>query len=122
MIHAIIVPDAIREDCNAAAAQLGIDPEGTLNTLSVPLVPADGPDDAVATHWGARGMMPEEARAYLADNLGLFPGAMWWRWNSADGNRLVAAFEAGDIGKFWDWDNCLNRAGLKVRVQPLNLT
>jgi hypothetical protein len=113
MIHAIIVPEVIRDACNEAAVQLGIDPDGTLNTLCVPLVPTEGPDDGEPTHWGARGIMPEAARDFLASNLDQFPGAMWWRWN--DERRLVASHESADLGKFWDWDNCLARAGLKVR-------
>jgi hypothetical protein len=121
MTHAIIVPDAIRAACNQAAVQLGIDPEGTLTTLSVPLVPAGGPDDAEPTHWGACGMMPEQARAFLAANLSMFPGAMWWRWNPQGGNRLVAAHESDNIGQFWDWDNCLSRAGLKRHSLPMPL-
>jgi hypothetical protein len=120
MIHAIIIPEAIRATCNQAAAELGIDPETTLNTFSVPLVPASGPDDASPTHWAACGVMPKEAREFLAANLTLFPGALWWRWDPQDANRLVAAHEPTDIGKFWDWGNCLHRADLKLHRLPLH--
>jgi hypothetical protein len=116
MTHAIIIPDAIRDACNQAAHELAIDPDATLDTLCVPLVPADGPDDAEPTHWGACGQIPEQARLWLSANLGMFPGAFWWRWDND--NRLVASSESGDIGKFWDWDNCLSEVGLKRRVTP----
>lgn len=119
MTHAIIVPDSLRAHANLAAHQLGIDQEGLLTTLCVPLVPHTGPDDAEPTHWGACGMMPEAARDYLAGNLDQFPGAMWWRWDPQDNNRLVAAYEPDNIGQFWDWDNCLSRAGLKVQRLPM---
>lgn len=117
MIHAIIVPTAIRDACNQAAHDLNIDPEGTLNTLCVPLVPADGPDDAEPTHWGAYGQMPEEARVFLAANLAMFPGAKWWRMGND--NRLEASSEPGDLGKFWNWGNCLAELGLKRQQPPI---
>lgn len=119
MIHALIVPAAIRDTCNQAAHELGIDPEGTLETLCVPLVPADGSDDAEPTHWGACGQMSEQARLWLAANLGIFAGAMWWRINLD--NRLEASSEQGDLGKYWSWQTCLNEVGLKVRAAPMIL-
>lgn len=118
MIHALIVPAEIKDACNQAAHELAIDPAETLDTLCVPLVHDDGPDDAEPTHWGACGQIPEQARAWLAANLGMFPGALWWRWDDADSNRLVAAHEPDNIGQFWDWDNCLSRASLKLRCLP----
>jgi hypothetical protein len=117
MIHALIVPSEIKDACNQAAHELAIDPDATLDTLCVPLVPVDGPDDAEPTHWGACGQIPEEARLWLADNLGMFPGAFWWRWGG--NRRLLASSKPGDLGKFWNWNACLTEVGLKVRVVPM---
>lgn len=116
MTHTIIVPATIRETCNAAAVPLGIDPEGTLDTLTVPLVPADGPDDAEPTHWAACGMIPEAARAYLASNLDQFPGAMWWRWDRH--GHLAASHDSGNIGQPWSWETALSATGLKRQINP----
>lgn len=116
MTHSIIVPDSLRDFANQAAVSLGIDPEGTMSTLSVPLVPSDGPDDAEPTHWGACGMMPETAREYLANHLDQFPGAMWWRWDR-EGN-LAASYDGENLGSPWSWETSLTTAGLMVQ-QPL---
>lgn len=113
MIHAIIIPAAIATAANTAAHAIGIDPEGVLSTLSVPLVPADGPADAEPTHWAACGRIPESARIWLEEHQDQFPGALWWRWDDQRG--LVASHDGSDLGKFWDWDNCLTLAGLKRR-------
>jgi hypothetical protein len=117
MTHTIIVPTAIRDACNLAAHQLGIDPAGTLDTLSVPLVPAAGPDDAEPTHWAAHGTIPQAAREYLADNLDQFPGALWWRWDAA--GLLVASHDSEDLGQPWDWETSLSAAALKRQRLPL---
>lgn len=117
MTHAIIVPDAIKDAANFAASQIGVDPEGLLTTLSVPLVPITGPDDAEPTHFACCGQISDSARSWLEANQSLFPGAFWWRWDHE--NRLVASFDDSDLGKFWDWDNCLSTVGLKRRVVPL---
>lgn len=114
MIHAIIIPAAIKDSCNQVAVQLGIDPEGTLSTLCVPLVPVDGPDDAEPTHYGACGQMSEIAREYLAANLNRFPGAAWWRWNHA--GILMASHNSLDFASVWNWDNCYKKLNLKPRV------
>lgn len=119
MIHCIIVPNAIRAASNIAAHNLGIDPEGTLNTLSVPLVPTDGPDDATPSHWGCCGKVNEPARQWLQENQDGFPGALWWRWDESDSNRLVASYDSENLGQFWDWDNCLTEAGLKPQILPI---
>lgn len=120
MIHTIIVPDSLRTHANQAAHLLGIDPSGTLDTLCVPLVPVDGPEDAAPTHWGACGSIPEAARAYLAANLEQFPGAMWWRWD--DSGTLAAAHDSQHIGTPCSWDLSLLTAGVKRRIVPHQLS
>lgn len=117
MTSTIFVPVAMRDTANQAAHQLGIDPEGWLSTLSVPLVPADGPHDAAPSHYGCRGVIPEDARLWLESHQDLFPGAMWWRWG--DNKRLLASHDPSSLGQFWDWDNCLASAGLQRQLLPL---
>lgn len=117
MIHGIIVPDMIKDSCNQAAVGLGIDPSGMMTTLCIPLVPEDGTDDAIATHWAARGVINYAAREWLANNVASFPGAMWWRW---DFDRiLVASWSGENIGEEWGWSKCLESAGLKHQSIPI---
>lgn len=116
MIHTIIVPSAIKDAANLAASQIGVDPEGLLTTLSVPLVPEDSPDDAEPMYFACCGQISEPARKWLEANQESFPGAMWWRWDNE--RRLVASFDGSDLGKFWDWENCLTFAGLKRQILP----
>jgi hypothetical protein len=113
MTQGIIVSTEDRDTCNQEAVPLGIDPTASLSTFCVPLVPVDGPDDATPTHWGACGAVPD-----CVDGS-RFTRARWWVWNPKDGNRLVASSESGDIGKFWDWGNCLKEIGLKVQRLPM---
>jgi len=119
-IHAIIVPIAIVAACNEAAHQLGIDPLGLLNTLSVPLVPVDGPHDAEPTHMACCGRMSDEARQYLEQNQASFPGAMWWRWLPDSTPTLEASHDGENLGQFWSWERCLEVAGLKRQEQDLS--
>lgn len=116
MIHVIIVPEDTKDAANLAAHQAGVDPEGMLDTFCVPLVPLDGPDDATPTHWGCCGTISESSRMGLYEVREAFPTAMWWRWDSD--RRLLASSEPGDLGKFWDWDNCLAEVGLKPQRLP----
>lgn len=120
--HAIIVPMNIVEQCNLAAYQLGIDPEGKLNTISIPLVPEDGEDDAEPTHYGAAGCMSEAQRLYLEANQASFPGARWWRWEDSMGEDyrlLVASWNNENIGEWWSWKKSLTICGLKLKITPI---
>lgn len=111
MIRAFIVPDAIRSACNEVSVSIGIDPEGMLNTMCVPLVPVSGSDDAEATHWAACGKINEVAGDWLAENIPSFPGAMWWRWD--DEGILVASYDSHNLGEMWGFQNCLEGSNLK---------
>lgn len=112
--HAIIVPVAIQAACNAAAHQLGIDPEGRMDTMCIPL----GAGDAI-THYGACGTMTEAQRIYLETHQASFPGARWWRWIEAGENvgELAASWDDENIGEAWSWERSLTECGLS-RVIP----
>lgn len=73
MIHAIIVPADIKDAANAAAFQIGVDPEGLLTTLCVPLVPASDSDDAEPTHFACCGQISETALEWLEAIRNLSP-------------------------------------------------
>lgn len=113
---AFILPASIRAPANQLAAQIGIDPEGLLTTVSVPLVPAGGPDDAEPTHYGCCGILSDAQRAQLEAASGSFPGALWWRWHETgpDEGRVVASWDGQRIGEPWGWAQSLDAAGLKA--------
>lgn len=114
--HAIIVPAAIVSTCNQVAHAVGIDSAGALNTLSCQLVPADGADDAEATHYAASGCITEAQRQALETGFqgGQYPGAMWWRWNDQT-NVLLASHDGEHLGEVWGWTQSLATAGLQAR-------
>lgn len=114
--HAIIVPAAIVAACNQAAHAVGIDPACELNTLSCALVPDDGADDVAATHYAASGCITEAQRLALETGFqgGLYPGAMWWRWDDQTG-ALLASHDGLHLGEDWGWTQSLAAAGLQVR-------
>lgn len=114
MIHAIIVPDEIKDEANLAAHESGVDPDGKLDTFCVPLIPIDDPDDATPTHWGCCGTISESSRMGLYQVREDFPTAMWWR--IGDDGRLKGSHDTSDLGAFWSWKTCLEREGLKRRV------
>jgi len=115
--HAIFVPVGIAERCNQVAVFVGIDEAALLNTLSVPCVPVDGPDNAAATHLACCGQLTEEQRGYLENNKGAWPGAMWWRFTGSGLflGRLAASYDGQSIGELWDWSKSLAAAGLKLQ-------
>lgn len=112
----MIVPVAIVAACNQAAHVVGIDPAETLNTLSYALVPAEGADDAAATHYAASGCITEAQRLALETGFqaGAYPGAMWWRWDDQTG-ELLASHDGLHLGEAWGWAQSLAAAGLQAR-------
>src|SRR4051794_23925051 len=113
---AFILPVAIRDQANAFAAQIGIDSEALLNTLSVPLVPAAGASDAQPTHYACCGILTAAQRAQLEAASGSFPGALWWWWEELDAAQpLAASHDGAQLGEAWSWARCLEAAGLQVR-------
>lgn len=116
--HAIIVPAAIQAACNAAAVQLGIDPEGRMDTMCIPLQETQG---GGVTHYGATGCMNDTQRVYLEANQASFPGARWWRWIDAgeDKCELAASWDGENLGEDWSWDKSLQACGLIRFTIPL---
>ena len=116
--HAIIVPASIVDNCNQVAETLGIDPGGKLNTLSVPLVPTEGEEDATATHYAACGRINEAQRLTLEAGFqgGAFSGAMWWRWDDQGEPILRASYDAEHLGESWSWEKSLEAANLKLQI------
>lgn len=112
--HAIIVPLAIRDVCNLAAHQLGIDPDGALDTMSVRLGSGE-----LVTHYGACGCMSEAQRIYLENNQASFPGARWWRWIDAgpDSGKLAASWDGENLSSSWSWEKSLEACNL-TRLIP----
>lgn len=116
--HAIFVPVNIAANCNQVAVFVGIDEGALLNTLSVPLVPVSGPDNATATHMACCGQITQEQRGYLENNKGAWPGAKWWRWDVRGmmSGPLMASHDGQHLGEPWDWDRSLAAAGLKRQI------
>lgn len=118
--HCIIIPAADQGHSNALAAQIGVDPESDLNTFSVPLVPADGPDDAEPTHYAAYGQL-DRWLAQLPGLAATVPDARWWQLGELDG--LLLRSSLGDAekhaGEPWNFERCLAAAGLKRRQTAL---
>lgn len=88
MIDCIFVPDVSRVACNQAAYERGIDPEGTMTTFSVPLVPSAGEDEAEPTYWAARGAISAIGQLWVDESDASIPGVMWWRWDISPASCL----------------------------------
>lgn len=136
--HYIFVPAQYVARANALAHQIGIEPDPHRGTLTIPLIPMDGPDDAEPTHWGVEGQMPEHMRAELwhmltrtpaegeAEHRDIGAAAVWLRTanhgdadcvREADGyhRRVIASHDDLRVGEMWSWVAFLAAAELRVR-------
>lgn len=113
--HYFIIPASLKDPANAFSAQIGIDPEGRMDSFTTPLVPSGGPDDSQPTHYYADGQMTEAIRGTLDAAQENFPGAMWWRVKDAAWGRgeIVATNTADEIGSEFD---------LTAKLAELSLT
>ena len=117
---AIIVPVALCDAGNTLAVNIGVDPYALKNTLSAPLVSAEGADDAEPTHYGCCGFLTDEQQTALVAAMGQFPGTFWWRWDDSTGT-VAASWDDQHLGESWSWEASLAAAGLKRQQLPINL-
>lgn len=113
MTDIILLPTSLRAPANAMAVELGVDPKNA-GTFNCALVHLSGPADATPTYYGAWGDMGEAPREVVISNVGQFPGAIWYRLDTA--NRCVASFDGSQVGKILNFDRALALAGLQRRI------
>lgn len=110
MIFGILTLESDRNDSNQRAYELGIDPEGTMSTFCVPVIPDSSPNSAIPTHWGCCGALNEPAAEWVEGSDVL----LWWKWDDQT-NELIASHDGLNIGESWDFEKCLSAVSLRVR-------
>lgn len=105
--HYILIPESLRETCNALAVTIGTDPEGKLDTFTPTHQDTDG--NTYCYRDGILSPDPltwERRRVALetASDAGHLPGAVWLRvYNSGPRQgEIVAASDPEMIGRQWN--------------------